>query len=79
MKHDHVLKNVNFDRQGLGVGEWYLWAKYLLQCSNIRYSLKFDMQHDHVMKQIVLLTPRVVLVGSVGKIFATMLLHLLFN
>ena len=56
-----------------------LLSKYLLPCCFICDSLLFDMQHDHVLKKLKL-DPRVgggewVSGGSVGKIFANLLLH----
>ena len=36
-----------------------MWDIYLLPCCCICYSVKFDMQHDHVLKKLnfYLLTP----------------------
>ena len=56
MKHDHVLKKLNFDLQtsppGSRVGDGSLRAKYSLPCCCIRDSIIFDMQHDHVLKKL---------------------------
>ena len=58
MQRDHILKNGNFDlltpSQGLegGGGLGGLQAKYLVRFCCICDSLKFDMQHDHVLKKV---------------------------
>ena len=64
-----------------------LRAKYQLPCCCICDSIYFYMQHDLVLKKLnfELLTAHTVsgrvgvLVGSEGKIFATMLLHMWFH
>ena len=56
MQLDYVLKKLSFDLltptpgSGGGVGRG-LGAKYLLPCCCICDSLKFDMQHDCVLKK----------------------------
>ena len=64
---------------GMGEGEGQR-AKYLLPCCCIRYSITFEIQHDHVLKKLNfdLLTPMVGVGGSAGTIFATMLVYSLF-
>ena len=57
MQHDHVLKKLNFDlltpvRVGLGEG---LRVKELLPCCCIHDSISFEMQHDDVLKKLILL------------------------
>ena len=53
-------------------------AKYFLPCCCIRDSLYFDMHRDHILKKLNLnlltLSPESGM--TVGKIFATVLLHL---
>ena len=61
-------------------------ANYLLPCCCICDSLKSDMQHDHFLKKLIFnfFTPTSGLgcgggwIGVCVKIFATILLHLLF-
>ena len=72
MQHDHVLKSGNLTYRPVGV------CRQNIGSVPNRDSLKFDMQHDYVLKKwkFDLLTPsRGSEWGSVGKIFSTMLLH----
>ena len=54
MQLDYVLNKLNFDlltpRVGWGMGG--LLAKYLLPFCCIGDILKFNMQHDHVLKKL---------------------------
>ena len=57
MQHDHVQKKVNFDQltpsPGSGEGDLGVGVsagKYLVPFCCNHDSLKFDMQHDHVLK-----------------------------
>ena len=84
MEHGHILKNIYFNLLTPKAGEGGLRRKYLLPCGCICDSIWFDMQHDHVLKKLILTfdpTPRVCLwlEGSGGKIFATTFLHSWFN
>ena len=82
MQHDHSMTKVGFRNHPrvVGGGGGGLQAKYLLPCYFIRVSIKFDMQHNHVLKKLNF-DPGSGGGGGVGmrvKIFATMLLHALF-
>ena len=71
MKHYHVLKKLNLDPyHRVPGGVRGLSAKYLLVCCCIFDSLKFDMQHDHVLKMLKfdLLTPPPGSWGEVGGV-----------
>ena len=64
MQHDHVLKKLellNPPSRVEGSSEGGLWIKYLLLCCCICDYLKFDMQHDIVLKKLNYdwLTPRI--------------------
>ena len=76
---------MNFDILTLKVEGVGVCGKYLLPCCCIRDSLLFDMQYDHVLKKLNFDPTNRAWVGdgegeqrSVGKILASMLLHLLF-
>ena len=57
MQYEHVLKKLNFDHLTpmvcvcvCGGGGWGLRSQYLLPHCCIRDYIKFDMQHDFVLK-----------------------------
>ena len=71
MQHYHVLKKLNLDPyHRVAGGVRVLSAKYLLVCCCICDSLKFDMQHDDVLKMLKfdLLTPPPGSWGEVGGV-----------
>ena len=87
MQNDHVLKKLNYDLltqspwgrggdRGSGV-----CGKICHHVAAFCGSIYFNMQHDHVLKKLnfdpLTPIPRVLGEGegSLGKIFATMLLH----
>ena len=52
MQHDYILKTLDFYHlQGSQGGRGVMQAKYLAPCCFNLDSLKFDMQHDHVLKK----------------------------
>ena len=76
MQDDHVLTELNFNLMTLRVSG-VCRQNICYHVASFRDSNRFDMHHDHVLKKLNfdLLIPMVREV-SAGKIFGSMLLHL---
>ena len=79
MQNDIVRKQLTYNLFIPRVGGGVLQVKYLLPCSCIHDSIKFDMEHDNLLKKlsIELLTPRVV--GVCEQNIAIVLLHFVIS
>ena len=79
MQHDYFQKkNVLTPPQGLMVR---VRIEYVLAYYCMCHSLYLDMQHDYVPKKLnfdLLISSQILRRGSIGKIFATMFMHVSF-